>query len=72
MRSLIAAFSIGFIANMGIAETPCGGSFDGFMRDVKKEARSLGYSRNAVDQFFASATKCSKLIVPKECFKCRS
>ena len=62
MRSLIAALSIGFIANMGNAETPCGGSFDGFMRDVKKEARSLGYSRNAVDQFFASATKDPKVL----------
>ncbi|MDG2405699.1 MAG: lytic murein transglycosylase [Paracoccaceae bacterium] len=47
---------------MGITETPCGGSFDSFILDVKKEARSLGYSPNAVDQFFASATKNPKVL----------
>ncbi|WP_212523750.1 lytic murein transglycosylase [Actibacterium sp. MT2.3-13A] len=35
------------------ADVPCGGSFPGFVNDLKEEAVSRGHDRDAVDRFFA-------------------
>ena len=32
----------------------CGGSFDGFVKTLKSQARELGYSNRLVDAFFAN------------------
>ena len=62
MRLLCTALCIGLIANSGLSETSCGGSFNSFLRDIKKEARSLGYRRIAVDQFFSSVVRDPQVI----------
>jgi hypothetical protein len=52
MRFLISSLFIVLLAQTVQAQAACGGSFASFIRGIKTEARSLGYSRNAVEQFF--------------------
>ncbi|MEM9579455.1 MAG: lytic murein transglycosylase [Pseudomonadota bacterium] len=53
MRSLIlsAAFALSATA---LAAQNCGGSFSGFVADLKREAQSRGHAKASVDRFFAS------------------
>ena len=51
-----------FSASMGMAQTPCGGSFGEFIGDMKSEARAKGHSAATVDRFFASAQQDPKVI----------
>ena len=53
MRALFLGLVIVVLGVSGaVAQTPCGGSFDAFVADLKKEARSHGHSRREVDGFF--------------------
>jgi len=56
--STLATLSL--ISTVHAAE--CGGSFDGFVDDLKKEARSLGYAQRDVNAFFAQVTQDPKVI----------
>ena len=40
----------------------CGGSFDGFVNDLKSEARDLGYSNRQVTDFFSGVAQDPKVI----------
>ena len=44
------------------AQVKCGGSFSGFISDMKAEAISMGYSQNTVNSFFANAKEDPKVI----------
>ncbi len=46
----------------GSAQTPCGGSFSGFVNDLKSEAVSRGHDAATVNQFFASARQDSAVL----------
>jgi len=63
MRNLISAIA----ATCILAATPvlaqsCGGSFDSFVRGLKKDARAQGYAKSTVDQFFASVRQDGAVI----------
>ena len=62
MRFLISSLLIVLLAQTVQAQAACGGSFASFIRGIKTEARSLGYSRNAVDQFFDGAAQDPKVL----------
>jgi lytic murein transglycosylase len=49
-------------ATAGIAQTPCGGSFGGFVKDMKAEAVAKGHPAASVDGFFASVRQDPKVI----------
>ncbi|MGB1722015.1 MAG: lytic murein transglycosylase, partial [Paracoccaceae bacterium] len=40
----------------------CGGSFDGFVNDLKSEARDSGYSKRQVNDFFSGVAQDPKVI----------
>lgn len=44
------------------AQVQCGGSFSGFISDMKAQAVSMGYSQNTVNSFFANAKEDPKVI----------
>lgn len=44
------------------AEVPCGGSFDGFVKDLKAEARAKGHAAKTVNSFFASVAQDPKTL----------
>lgn len=55
--------SIFFLAaSAAAAQTPCGGSFGGFVNDLKSEARTRGFSAPEVDRFFSSVRQDPKVI----------
>ena len=62
MRFLISSLFIVLLAQTVQAQAACGGSFASFIRGIKTEARSLGYSRNAVEQFFEGAAQDPKVL----------
>ena len=62
MRFLISSLFIVLLAQTVQAQAACGGSFASFIRGIKTEARSLGYRRNAVDQFFEGAAQDPKVL----------
>lgn len=54
MRLLALALT-GMICGSAMAqEVPCGGSFSGFVADMRAEAVARGHAKGAVDRFFAS------------------
>jgi lytic murein transglycosylase len=61
MRHLIASALI-LSATTALGQTPCGGSFAGFVSDMKSEARQRGHSGKVVDRFFASVRQDPKVI----------
>ncbi|MEQ9694545.1 lytic murein transglycosylase [Shimia sp. SDUM112013] len=54
MRFSLLLAALVLSAGPALAQTPCGGSFSGFVTDLKKEAISQGYTKKTVDNFFAS------------------
>lgn len=40
----------------------CGGSFDGFVRNLKSEAMAMGYDRDTVDGFFAGVSQSQRVL----------
>ena len=62
MRLFSSIAALVFTASFATANTPCGGSFSGFVNDLKKEARSMGYPRSMVNDFFASAQQDQKTL----------
>ncbi|WP_101068726.1 lytic murein transglycosylase [Roseovarius salinarum] len=44
------------------AQTPCGGSFDSFVNDLKQEAVSRGHDRATVERFFAPVRRDPSVI----------
>lgn len=62
MRLVTSIAALVFSAGVAAANTPCGGSFNGFVNDLKKEARAMGYSRGMVNDFFASVAKDQKTL----------
>ncbi|WP_435140507.1 lytic murein transglycosylase [Pseudopelagicola sp. nBUS_19] len=50
------------MAGMALAEIPCGGSFNGFVKGLKKEAMSQGHSKATVDPFFANVRQDPKTL----------
>ncbi|SEP07890.1 lytic murein transglycosylase [Salinihabitans flavidus] len=60
---LIVPFIISlFAAAPALADTPCGGSFSGFVNDLKQEAIAKGHSRTSVESFFASVRQDPKTL----------
>lgn len=63
MRIINLAFSICLLsATVVAAQTPCGGSFEAFVSDMKAEARARGHGAAGVDRFFASVRQDPKVI----------
>ncbi|PIE13638.1 MAG: lytic transglycosylase [Rhodobacterales bacterium] len=63
MRKIIgAALAAGLMAGTAAARTPCGGTFNGFVDQMKKEAISRGHARGTVDKFFANVRKDGKVL----------
>ena len=62
MRLISSIAALVLTATSASANVPCGGSFNGFVNDLKKEARSMGYSRGLVNDFFASVAKDQKTL----------
>lgn len=57
MRFALTLAGLCLSASTALANTPCGGSFSGFINGLKSEAVSLGHSQNTVNKFFASAAQ---------------
>ncbi|SHG87343.1 lytic murein transglycosylase [Cognatishimia maritima] len=57
MRFALTLAGVCLSATTAFANVPCGGSFSGFVNDLKAEARSMGHSRKSVDSFFASVAQ---------------
>ena len=51
---LLPALALTLVALPGWSDTPCGGSFNGFVKDLKAEAVASGHAPASVDRFFAS------------------
>ena len=63
MRFINLAISVClFSATVAAAQTPCGGSFGGFVDGLKGEARGKGYSSGSVDRFFSGVRQDPKVI----------
>ncbi|MEP2531101.1 lytic murein transglycosylase [Shimia sp.] len=58
--SILAALTLS--AGTAIASVPCGGSFNSFVNDLKKEAMSKGHSKSSVDRFFGGVRQDPKTI----------
>ncbi len=57
MRFALTLAGLCLSASTALANTPCGGSFSGFVNGLKSEAVSMGHSQNTVNKFFASAAQ---------------
>lgn len=53
-RFSISLLCLTLLAAAASAKTPCGGDFNGFVNDMKKEAIAKGHSKKNVDSFFAN------------------
>ena len=62
MRLFTSIAALVLSAGVAAANTPCGGSFNGFVNGLKKEAREMGYRRGEVNDFFASVAKDQKTL----------
>ncbi|MEE9427198.1 MAG: lytic murein transglycosylase [Paracoccaceae bacterium] len=56
MRFLPLVAAVALTAAPAFAQVSCGGSFSGFVKNIKAEAVSRGHSKPSVDQFFAHAS----------------
>ncbi len=57
MRFALTLAGLCLSASTALANTPCGGSFSGFINGLKSEAVSMGHSQNTVNKFFASVAQ---------------
>lgn len=64
MRTLFSAMALSFMSVSGALAAggqgqlfvPCGGSFSGFVSNMKAEAQRQGHPQSAIDSFFAAAS----------------
>lgn len=62
MKTLIlSSFCFAFIAGSAFAQS-CGGSFGGFVNDLKAEAATRGHETRTIERFFANARQDPKVI----------
>ncbi len=54
MRPYILVGFLSLVAPAALAETPCGGSFDSFVTDLKTEALAQGVSADTAERFFTT------------------
>ncbi|MFN3144562.1 MAG: lytic murein transglycosylase [Paracoccaceae bacterium] len=58
MRFLTAAAAVLCLSTAAHAQqVPCGGSFSGFVADMKREAAQMGYAQGVIDGFFAGVSQ---------------
>lgn len=57
MRLALTLAGLCLSATTALANTPCGGSFSGFVKGLKTQAISMGHSQSSVNNFFASVAK---------------
>ncbi|WP_204112330.1 lytic murein transglycosylase [Shimia biformata] len=62
MRLFFSAALFALSTQFAHANTPCGGSFNGFVGDLKAEALAKGHARKTVDKFFSSVRHDPKTI----------
>ncbi len=62
MRFISTLIAATVLASSAYAATPCGGGFNGFVKDLKKEAIARGHTRKSVNTFFASARQDNKTL----------
>lgn len=62
MRTFALLYLISMLAMTSASAQPCGGSFGGFVNDMKTEAKSRGFDSTTVDRFFRSAKQDPKVI----------
>lgn len=63
MRSFIYAAALAVLPTLGLANTPCGGSFSGFIADLKAEAvADHGIDAATADRFFRSVRQDGKVL----------
>ncbi|MDC0739248.1 lytic murein transglycosylase [Cognatishimia sp. SS12] len=62
MRFALALAGLCLSATASLANTPCGGSFSGFVQGLKQEARAMGHDASTVDRFFASAQQDARTL----------
>ncbi|MDQ2090770.1 lytic murein transglycosylase [Marimonas arenosa] len=62
MRRFLSAIAVGVGAQAAAAEVACGGSFQGFVQDLKTEAVAMGHAPATVDRFFAGVRQDAKVL----------
>lgn len=70
MRTLFSAMALSFMSVSGALAAggqgqlfvPCGGSFSGFVSNMKAEAQRQGHPQSAIDSFFAAASYSERVI----------
>ncbi|WP_299351774.1 lytic murein transglycosylase [uncultured Shimia sp.] len=62
MRLPLFLAALSLSATTALANVPCGGSFSGFINDMKKEAIAKGHKKSNVDDFFANARQDPKTL----------
>jgi len=62
MRFLIALTTLFLTATAAMSQAQCGGSFSGFVDQLKAEAIAKGHSAQSVNQFFGSVRQDQKVI----------
>lgn len=62
MRLPVFFAIIALSATSAFAKTPCGGTFSGFVSDLKKEAISDGHKKSTVDKFFGRVRQDPKTL----------
>lgn len=62
MKQIFLGVVLSLAASAVQAQTPCGGSFPAFVNGLKKEARSMGFSRKAVNGFFDGVAQDEKTL----------
>ena len=62
MRLSVFFAVIALSATSAFAKTPCGGTFSGFVQDLKNEAISDGHKKSTVDKFFAGVRQDPKTL----------
>lgn len=62
MRFALTLAGLCLSATTALANTPCGGSFSGFVKGLKSEAVALGHSQDTVNKFFSSVAQDNRTL----------
>lgn len=62
MRLSLFLAALSLTATTALANVPCGGSFSGFVNDLKKEAVAKGHNKSTVNKFFANVRQDPKTL----------
>lgn len=57
--ALVSALTL---AAPAMADVPCGGSFEGFVKKIKSESIKKGYKKDTVDSFFANSEQSASVL----------